>query len=89
MTGGVLPSSHPSPSASGSSSPSVNGGDDGDDTSDDGDDTSTFTGVGMVRAGAFPPALYPVRSLHPPPRAALGGGFSPFDRPLLVVFCAT
>jgi hypothetical protein len=82
MTGGVLPSSHPSPSASGSSSPSVNGG-------DDGDDTSTFTGVGMVRAGAFPPALYPVRSLHPPLRAALGGGFSPFDRPQLVVFCAT
>ena len=82
MTGGVLPSSHPSPSASGSSSPSVKGG-------DDGDDTSTSTGAGMVRAGAFPPALYPVRSLHPPPRAALGGGFSPFDRPQLVVFCAT
>lgn len=82
MTGGVLPSSHPSPSASGSSSPSVKGG-------DDGDDTNTSTGAGMVRAGAFPPALYPVRSLHPPPRAALGGGFSPFDRPQLVVFCAT
>lgn len=81
MTGGVFRSSHPSPSASSSSSPSVNGG-------GGGNDTNTGIDVGMVRAGTFPLTLYRVRSLHPPPRAALGGGgnFSPFVRPQLVVF---